>query len=74
MRKSHAKFTLATINVEILVGKSAKVTKTVGKRRVDAATLQEVCYRNEEVKTLKGGEFEYKLYWKDENTVYKGVG
>ena len=55
IRTSQAKLRLATINVVTLVGGSAEVAETVG-RRVDVAALQKVRFRNEGVKTLKGGD------------------
>ena len=75
IRKSHAKLRLATITVGTLVGRSARVTETVGKGGVDIVALQEVHYRNDGVKTLKGDGFEFILYWKGEvNTANRGVG
>ena len=41
IQKSQAKLRVATINVRTLVGRSAKVKKTVG-RSVDIITMQEV--------------------------------
>ena len=49
IQKSQANLRLESINVRILVGKSAEVTETVG-RRLDIAGLQEVCYGNEGLK------------------------
>ena len=63
---------LANINVRTLVGRSAEVTETVG-RRVDVVALQEVHYQNKGVKTLQGGDFEYRLHWKGEDTANGGV-
>ena len=51
MRKSQAKLKLAAINVGTLVGRSAEVVETIGRRRVDVVALQEVLYRNKGVKT-----------------------
>ena len=73
IRTSEAKLRLATINVGTLVGRSDEVTKTAGRRRVDAVAFQEVRFKNEGVKTLKGN-FEYRLYWKGEDTASGGVG
>ena len=36
--------------------------------------MQEVCFRNEEVKTLTVGDFEYRLYWKAEDTTSRVAG
>ena len=36
--------------------------------------LQKVRYKNEGVRKLRGGDFEYKLYWKGEETGRGGVG
>ena len=36
--------------------------------------LQEVRFRNEGVKTLRGGEFECSSYWKGEDTEIGGIG
>ena len=52
----------------------AEITEPVGRRRVDAVTVQEVRYRNEGVKTLRGCDFENRLYWKGEVTANGGVG
>ena len=73
-RKSQGKLRLATANVGSMVGRSAEVTETVGRRGVDIVALQEVRFRNEGVKRLRGGDFEYRLYWKGEETGYGGVG
>ena len=67
IRKSQAKLRLATINVVTLVGRSAEVTETV-RRLVNTVVLQEVHYMNESVKTLKELDFEYRLYWKGQET------
>ena len=72
-RKSLVKLRLATVNVGSMVGRSAEVTETIGRRNVDVVALQEVRYKNEGVRKLRGGDFEYKLYWKEE-TSHGGVG
>ena len=35
--------------------------------------MQEVRYKNEGARVLRGGDFEYKLYWKGEKTGHGGV-
>ena len=72
--KSQVKLRLATVNVGSMVGRSAEVTETIGRRNVDVVALQEVRYKNEGVRKLRGGDFEYKLYWKGEETGCGGVG
>ena len=72
--KSQGKLRLATVNVGSMVGRSADVTETIGRRNVDVVALQEVRYKNEGVRKLRGGYFEYKLYWKGEETGRGGVG
>ena len=57
-----------------MVGRSAEVTETIRRRNVDVVALQEVRYKNEGVRKLRGGDFEYKLYWKGEETGRGGVG
>ena len=73
IRKPQAVLRLATINVGTLVGRAAEVVETAGRRKVDVLALQEVRYKNEGGKYLKGGDFEYKMYWKGENTGQGGV-
>ena len=68
------KLRLATVNVGSMVGRSAEVTETIGRRNVDVVALQEVRYKNEGVRKLRDGYFEYKLYWKGEETGRGGVG
>ncbi len=65
---------MATVNVGSLVGRSAEVVETLGRRKVDIVALQEVIYKNEGAKTLKGGNSAYKLFWKGETTGHGGVG
>jgi len=72
-RKPQAKLRLATVNVGSLVGRSAEVIETLGRRKVDIVALQEVRYKNEGARTLKGGNFAYKLFWR-ETTGHGGVG
>ena len=72
--KSHVKLILATVNVGSMIGRSAEVTETIGRRNVDVVALQEVRYKNERVRKLRGGDFECKLYWKGEETSRGGVG
>ena len=60
--------------METFVGRSANVTETVGRKKVDIAALQKVRCRNEDVKTLRGGEFELNLYWKSKDTANKSLG
>ena len=67
-RKSQVKLRLATVNVGSMVGRSAEVTETIGRRSVDVVALQEVRCSNEGVRKLREGDFEYKLYWKGEET------
>ena len=62
------------LNVGSMFGRSAEVTETIGKRNVDVVALQEVRYKNKGVRKLRGGDFEYKLYWKGEETGRGGVG
>ena len=73
-RKSQVKLGLAMVNVGSMVGRSAEVTETIGRRNVDVVALQEVRYKNEGVRKLRGGDFEYKLYGKGEETGHGGVG
>ena len=73
-RKSQVKLRLATVNVGSMVGRSAEVTETIKRRNVDVVALQEVQYNNEGVRKLRGGDFEYKLYWKGEEAGRGGVG
>ena len=62
------------MNVGTMVGRSVEVAETLGRRELDIAALQEVRYKNEGVKLIRGGDFEYKLYWKGEDTGHGGVG
>ena len=71
--KSQVKLRLATVNVGSMVGRSAEVTETIGRRNVGVVALQEVRCKNKGVRKLRGGDFEYKLYWKEE-TGRGGVG
>ena len=76
IQKSQERLRLATTNVMVvgkdgLVGRSAEVTETFGRRRVDVVALQEVRYRNEGGKALIRVDFEKRLYWKGED---KGNG
>ena len=41
---------------------------------MDVVVLQEVRFKNEGVRKLRGGDFEYKLYWKEEETGRGGIG
>ena len=43
-----------------MVGRSAEVTETIERRYVDVVALQEVRYKNEGVRKLREGDFEYK--------------
>ena len=45
------------VNVGSMVGRSAEVTETIGRRNVDVVALQEVRYKNEGVRKLRGGDF-----------------
>ena len=74
IQKSQANLRLPTIIVGTLISRNAEVTETVGRKRVDTVALQKVRYRNEGVKTLRGGDFEYRLYWKDNDTANGDVG
>lgn len=74
VRNSQATLRMATVNAGTMVGRSAEVAETLGRRKVDIAALQEVRYKNEGVKLIQGGDFEYKLYWKGEDTGHGGVG
>ena len=56
---------MATVNVGSMVGKSAEVTETSGRRNVDIAALQEVRYKNEGTKILRD-DLVHKLFWKGE--------
>ena len=47
-----------------MVGRSAEVTETIGRRNVEVVALQKVRHKNEGVRKLRGGDFEYKLHWK----------
>ena len=73
IQKPQAKLRLATVNVGTLVGRAGEVVETAGRRKVDILALQEVRYKNEGVKYLKGGDFEYKMFWKGENIGQGGV-
>ena len=55
-----------------MIGRRAKIKENV-RKRVDILALQEVHFRNEEVKTLREGDLEYRLYWKGEDLASKGV-
>ena len=59
--KSQVKLRLATVHVGSMVGRSAEVTETIERRNVDVVALQEVQFKNEGVRKLRGGDFEYKL-------------
>ena len=72
--KSQVKLRLETVNVGSMVGRSAEVTETIGRRNGDEVALQEVRYKNEGVRKLRGGDFEYKLYRKGEETGRGDVG
>ena len=73
-RKSQVKLRLATANVGSMVGRSAEVTETIRRRNVNVVALQKVRYKNDGVRKLRGDDFEYKLYWKGEETGRDGVG
>ena len=49
-RKPQARLRFASINVGTLIGRSAEVTETLGRRNVDVAALQEVRSKNERTK------------------------
>ena len=51
-----------------------KLQKPIGRRNVDVVVLQEMRYKIEGVRKLRGGDFEYKFYWKGEETGWGGVG
>jgi len=74
VRKPQMTLRMATVNVGTLVGRGAEVAETLGRRRVDIAALQEVRYKNEGVKCVRGGDFQYRLFWKGEKTGQGGVG
>ena len=46
--KSQVKLRLATVNVGSMVGRSAKVTETIGKRNVEVVALQRCDIRTRE--------------------------
>lgn len=73
VRKPQVNLRFATINVGSLVARGAEVVETMGRRRVDIVAMQEVRYKNEGTKILRGGDFEYKLFWKGEETGQGGV-
>ncbi len=66
-RKSQAKIRLATVNVGSLVGRSVEVVETLGRRKVNIVALQEVRYKNDKARTLKGGNYAYKLFLERRN-------
>jgi len=74
IRKSHTKLRLATVNIGTMIGRSAEVTEMVGRRQLDVVAIQKICFRNEGVKRVKGGEYKYRLYWSGDEKVYGGVG
>ena len=39
------------------------MVETLARRKVDTAALQEVSYRKEETRLIRGDKFQYKLYW-----------
>ena len=55
-RKSQVKLRLAMVNVGSMVGRSVEVTETIGRRNVDEVALQEVRYKNEGVRKLRGDD------------------
>ena len=71
-RKAQVKLRLATVDVSSMVGRSAEIIETIGRRNVVA--LQKVRYKNKRVRKLRRGDFEYKLFWKGEETGRGGVG
>ena len=73
-RKSQAKFRMATVNVGSMVGRSAELTETLGRRNVDIAAPQEVRYKNEGTEISRGDNFVYKLFRKGEKNGQGGVG
>jgi len=54
-----------------MIGRSAEVVKTSGRRQLDVVAIQEVRYKNEGVRSVKG-EFEYRLYWSGDEKAYDG--
>ena len=71
VQKPQTVLRLGTVNVGTLIGRSAEVVETLGRWNVDA--LQEVSYKKEGTKIVKGGEYEYKLYWMGEEVGQGGV-
>ena len=62
VQKPQTVLRLGTVNVGTLIGRSAEVVETLGRRNVDICALQEVRYKKEGTKMVKGGEYEYTLY------------
>ena len=71
MRKLQAVLRLGTVNGGTLIGRSAEVVETFVRRNVDICVLQEVRYKKEGTKIVKGEE--YKLYWMGEEVGKGGV-
>ena len=71
-RKFPVNLRFATVNIGAMVGRGAKVTKTIRRKHVNVVALKEVQYKNEKPKRVRG-DFEYQLYWREE-TRHVGVG
>lgn len=74
IRKPSRVFKFASANVGSLVGRSAEVVDMMCRRNVDVAGLQEVRYKNQGTRTIRGGDGVYKLYWSGISTGQGGVG
>ena len=74
LRNSVQTLRFASANIGTLVGRGGELVDMLNRRRVDVAGLQEVRYRNEGAKTVKGGEGSYKLFWSGNSTSQGGVG
>ena len=73
VQKPQTVLRLGTVNVGALIGRSAEVVETLRRRNVDICVPQEVRFKKEGTKFVKGGEYEYKLYWMGEEVGQGGV-
>ena len=64
----------ATANIGTMVRRSAEVADMMFRRNVSVAGLQEVRYKNQGTKMIRGGDGVYKFYWNGESSGHGGVG
>ena len=61
-------------NVGSLVGRGAEVVEMMERRKVDLAGLQEVGYKGNGMRTLRGEKEDFKVFWCGEVRGGGGVG